>query len=229
MYIELKNANKAFGNNYAVQALNNVSLSVDKGEWLTIMGPSGSGKTTLLNIIGGMEKLDDGKVEIDGQLLSSFSEDELQEFRRNTIGFIFQHYQLFEQYSVLENVMIPQWPYKPYAIIEEQAKKILFQLHMGERMAHLPGELSGGEKQRTAIARALMNEPDILLCDEPTGNLDAENRENIMELLKELHLNGMTIILVTHDAEVVKYGNRHFQLRDGVLNETTRTAENTKV
>lgn len=123
MYIELKNANKAFGNNYAVQALNNVSLSVDKGEWLTIMGPSGSGKTTLLNIIGGMEKLDDGKVEIDGQLLSSFSEDELQEFRRNTIGFIFQHYQLFEQYSVLENVMIPQWPYKPYAIIEEQAKK----------------------------------------------------------------------------------------------------------
>ena len=228
MYIELKNANKAFGNNYAVQALNNVSLSVDKGEWLTIMGPSGSGKTTLLNIIGGMEKLDDGKVEIDGQLLSSFSEDELQEFRRNTIGFIFQHYQLFEQYSVLENVMIPQWPYKPYAIIEEQAKKILSQLHMGGRMAHLPGELSGGEKQRTAIARALMNEPDILLCDEPTGNLDAENRENIMELLKELHLNGMTIILVTHDAEVVKYGNLHFQLRDGVLNETTRTKENAK-
>lgn len=227
MYIKLKNANKAFGNNYSVQALNNVSLSVDKGEWLTIMGPSGSGKTTLLNIIGGMEKLDDGKVEIDGQFLSSFSEDELQEFRRKTIGFIFQHYQLFEQYSVLENVMIPQWPYKPYATIEEQAKKILSQLHMDERMDHLPGELSGGEKQRTAIARALMNEPDILLCDEPTGNLDAENRENIMELLKELHLNGITIILVTHDAELVKYGNRHFQLRDGVLNETTCTAENT--
>ena len=229
MYIELKNANKAFGNNYAVQALNNVSLSVDKGEWLTIMGPSGSGKTTLLNIIGGMEKLDDGKVEIDGQLLSSFSEDELQKFRRNTIGFIFQHYQLFEQYSVLENVMIPQWPYKPYATIEEQAKKILSQLHMGERMDHLPGELSGGETANSNCPSANADEPDHYFVIEPTGNLDAENRENIMELLKELHLNGMTIILVTHDAEVVKYGNRQFQLRDGVLKEITRTTENTKV
>lgn len=229
MYIELKNANKAFGNSYLIQALNNVSFSVAKGEWLTIMGPSGSGKTTLLNVIGGMERLDDGIVKIGDRLLSSLSDNELQQFRRKTIGFIFQHYQLFDQYTVLENVMIPQWPYKPFATIEEQAKKILSQLHMGKRIDHLPGELSGGEKQRTAIARALMNEPDILLCDEPTGNLDEENRENIMGLLKELHINGMTIILVTHDAELVKYGDRHFQLRDGVLRETpcaTKTIKN---
>lgn len=219
MFIQVKKINKTFGSKYPVQALNNVSLTVEEGGWLTIMGPSGSGKTTLLNIIGGMETLDDGELEVDGRQIARFSYDELQTFRREMIGFVFQHYQLFDQYTVLENVMIPQWPYQDLSTIKQKAKEILTQLHMKERMNHLPGELSGGEKQRTAIARALINDPKILLCDEPTGNLDADNRDNIMGLLQQLHKNGMTILIVTHDTEVAKYGARELYLRDGNLVE----------
>ena len=193
-------------------------MHAQRGDWISVLGPSGSGKTTLLNVIGGMESPSRGIVTVNGQKLTNISDQDLQTFRRETIGFVFQHYRLFDQYTVLENVMLPQWPYQPRKQIEQKAEKILRQLQMEQRLNHFPDQLSGGEKQRTAIARALLNDPELLLCDEPTGNLDVENRENIMELLKQLHLEReMTIILVTHDDHVVSYGNRTLELRDGKL------------
>ncbi|MGE8205163.1 ABC transporter ATP-binding protein [Heyndrickxia sp. NPDC080065] len=217
--IKLEKASVTYHGNHTVHALKEASIRIKKGEWVSILGPSGSGKTTLLNVIGGMEKLSDGMIEVNNQNLTAISEKELQEYRRNKIGYIFQNYRLFDQFSVLENVMIPQWPYQPRNKIENKAISLLQQLQMSHRMHHLPGELSGGEKQRTAIARALLHNPNILLCDEPTGNLDGENRENILEVLKRLHENGMTILLVTHDLEVAKNGSRQLKIRDGIVQE----------
>lgn len=217
--LKVQNALLTYQQIEPVHALYDVSLSIEKGEWVSILGPSGSGKTTLLKVVGGMERLTSGNVEVNGRSLSSFSDKELQQYRRETIGFVFQQYRLFEQYSVLENVMIPQWPYQAKKQLQEKATLLLERVGMSERMHHLPSELSGGEKQRTAIARALLNEPPILLCDEPTGNLDAENRENIIHILKQLHEQGITILLVTHDMEVMKYGDRELTLRDGTLKE----------
>lgn len=177
------------------------------------------GKTTLLNVIGGMERSSSGEVEVVGIQLDKLSDDSLQDFRREKIGFIFQHYRLFDQFTVLENVMLPQWPYIPKKENEKRATAMLSQLHMTHRLHHLPGELSGGEKQRTAIARAMVHSPEILLCDEPTGNLDRENRDNVLSCLEGLHQGGMTILIVTHDEEIAKYGDRVLFLRDGILKE----------
>lgn len=216
--IHLQEATVQFPGVIPVKALTNIDLQVDRGDWISVLGPSGSGKTTLLNIIGGMEQLSHGSATVNGKELSQITGQELQVFRRETIGFVFQHYRLFDQYTVLENVMLPQWPYQPRKRIEKKAKDLLEQLQMGHRLNHVPNQLSGGEKQRTAIARALLNDPELLLCDEPTGNLDANNRENIMQLLQQLHLDrDMTIILVTHDDQVATYGNRTLELRDGQL------------
>lgn len=205
--------------NSTVHALNGISLEVKKGEWLNILGPSGSGKTTLLNVIGGMIKPTEGEIQIEGDLLNDFSSNQLQEYRRNRIGYIFQDYRLFDQYTVLENVMIPQWPYMDKKELEKKSVKVLEKLQMNHRLHSLPNELSGGEKQRTAIARALLHGPSILLCDEPTGNLDEENRNNILTILHTLHQEGMTIILVTHDLEVATWGDRKIYIRDGRIQE----------
>lgn len=205
--------------NSTVHALNGISLEVKKGEWLNILGPSGSGKTTLLNVIGGMIKPTEGEIQIEGDLLTDFSSNQLQEYRRNRIGYIFQDYRLFDQYTVLENVMIPQWPYMDKKELEKKSVKVLEKLQMNHRLHSLPNELSGGEKQRTAIARALLHGPSILLCDEPTGNLDEENRNNILTILHTLHQEGMTIILVTHDLEVATWGDRKIYIRDGRIQE----------
>lgn len=221
MLIQLHNVSVLFQGIYPVYALRDINLGIEKGQWVNILGPSGSGKTTLLNMVGGMERITSGKIEINGLDLTSFSEDELQSFRRNKIGYVFQDYRLFEQYTVLENVIVPQLPYKPRTEIEENAKLLLDQLQMSHRIEYLPGELSGGEKQRTAIARALLHQPEILLCDEPTGNLDEENRQKILELLKDLHDAGITILLVTHDFEITRWGTRTLYLRDGVLKESS--------
>lgn len=204
---------------HTVQALKDVTLSVEEGEWITILGPSGSGKTTLLNMIGGMERPSTGEVRVADMQLNKLSNEELQDFRREKIGFIFQHYQLLEQFTVLENVMLPQWPYLPKKEIESRATERLSQLLLSHRLHHLPGELSGGEKQRTAIARAMIHSPQILLCDEPTGNLDRDNRDNVLACLQSLHQNGMTILIVTHDEEIATYGDRILFLRDGILKE----------
>ena len=219
MYIQLNNGSITFTGRERVEALKHVTTSIEKGDWVNILGPSGSGKTTLLNVLGGMLSLTAGSITVNEKDLAKLSANECQEYRRTQIGYIFQDYRLFEQYTVLENVMLPQWPYQPRKQIEEQAKIILEELHMSHRMHALPHELSGGEKQRTAIARAILHEPAILLCDEPTGNLDQTNRENILTVLEQLNQKGITIILVTHDTEVAKWGNRLFYLRDGELQE----------
>jgi len=221
MSIKMENVFVTFNrhSNSTVHALNGISLEVKKGEWLNILGPSGSGKTTLLNVIGGMIKPTEGEIQIEGDLLNDFSSNQLQEYRRNRIGYIFQDYRLFDQYTVLENVMIPQWPYMDKKELEKKSVKVLEKLQMNHRLHSLPNELSGGEKQRTAIARALLHGPSILLCDEPTGNLDEENRNNILTILHTLHQEGMTIILVTHDLEVATWGDRKIYIRDGRIQE----------
>ena len=219
MYIQLNNSSVTFNGREKVEALKHVTTNIEKGDWVNILGPSGSGKTTLLNVLGGMLSLTSGSITVNEKDLAKLSANELQEYRRTQIGYIFQDYRLFEQYTVLENVMLPQWPYQPRKQIEEKAKVILEELHMSHRIDALPHELSGGEKQRTAIARAILHEPSILLCDEPTGNLDQANRENILAVLEQLNQKGITIILVTHDTEVAKWGNRLFYLRDGELQE----------
>lgn len=219
MQIELKNATVIFQSMEPVYALQNVTLSVEKGEWISILGPSGSGKTTLLNVIAGLLPLTSGSIQVDGDDLSEYGQDELQEYRREKIGFIFQDYRLFDQFTVLENTMLPQWPYQPKKLIREKSEAVLERLGMGHRLHALPQELSGGEKQRAAIARAILHDPQILLCDEPTGNLDEGNRRNILQILKGLNDNGMTILFVTHDQEAAAYGSRTLTIRDGKLRE----------
>ena len=221
MYIHLKNGSVVYQTHEAVVALDSVTLTVEKGKWINILGPSGSGKTTLLNVIGGLLSLSSGTLEVDGEDISQLKGDDLQSYRREKIGHVFQDYRLFDQFTVLENVILPQLPYESRKKIEEKAKTLLEQLQMSHRINALPRELSGGEKQRTAIARALLHEPSILLCDEPTGNLDAENRERILQILKDLHEQGMTILLVTHDMEVTKWGDEILYIRDGRIQENT--------
>ncbi len=221
MFINLKNGSVVYQTHEAVVALDNVTLIVEKGKWINILGPSGSGKTTLLNVVGGLLSLSSGTLEVDGEDISQLKGDDLQSYRREKIGYVFQDYRLFDQFTVLENVILPQLPYESRKKIEEKAKTLLEQLQMSHRINALPRELSGGEKQRTAIARALLHEPSILLCDEPTGNLDAENRERILQILKDLHEQGMTILLVTHDMEVTKWGDEILYIRDGRIQENT--------
>ena len=217
--IELQNISFRYRGIEQEPVLKELDLTIKEGEWVSVLGPSGSGKTTLLNIIGGLQRPTAGTIEFKETNYAALSLDEIQAFRRQRIGYIFQHYRLFNQYSVLENVMIPQMPFQRKKDIEDRAKKLLTDVQMGHRLAHLPEQLSGGEKQRTAIARALLNEPDVLLCDEPTGNLDGENREKVLALLKKLNDDGKTIIVVTHDSEVAKYGSRELYLRDGIIQE----------
>lgn len=217
MFIHLDNVSVQFSGNPPVNALQHVDFSVDKGEWINILGPSGSGKTTLLNVIGGMLSIQSGTLKVADTVLSEFTNEQLQSYRRNSIGYIFQDYRLFDQFTVIENVILPQLPYEQRSTLEKKAKDILDQLKMSHRLRALPSELSGGEKQRTAIARALLNDPDILLCDEPTGNLDEENRENILHIIRELHKTGMTILLVTHDNAIAEWGDRRLYIRSGQI------------
>ncbi|WP_217586277.1 ABC transporter ATP-binding protein [Lentibacillus saliphilus] len=220
MEIELSHASVQFQGDPIVKALEDIQLTIKQGEWITIVGPSGSGKTTLLNVIGGLQTLTNGDLSIDDQRLSDFTKEELQLYRRNKVGYIYQDYQLFEQFTALENVMVPLWPYMNKKTLKETAQQCLAELNMDHRLHALPSKLSGGEKQRVAIARALLNQPDALLCDEPTGNLDVNNRDTILHTLKDLHQKGMTILFVTHDLEIAKWGDRHIHIRDGKIEES---------
>ncbi|WP_047982327.1 ABC transporter ATP-binding protein [Ornithinibacillus contaminans] len=219
--INIQNLGKSFGVNPVTTALNNIDLHVNKNDWVTVLGTSGSGKTTLLNIIGGVLKPSSGFVKIDGTTLNKMDATNLQEYRRNKIGFIYQDFKLFNQYTVLENVMVPQLPYGERKEVEKKATQLIEDVGLTHRISHFPQELSGGEKQRVAIARALLNNPDILLCDEPTGNLDSTNTDNIMRFIQNLHKTGITIIFVTHDETLVKYSNRILTLQDGMVKEYT--------
>ena len=199
-----------------VHALRSVNLVINKGEFMSIVGPSGSGKTTLLNLIGAFDRPTSGKVLLDGVDLTRVPERKLYEVRRNKIGFIFQHFHLIPTLTTLENVLIPVIPIKDNARFRERAKELFSIVGLEERMNHKPNQLSGGEQQRVAICRALINDPEVLLCDEITGELDTVTGEKIVHLLREVNQQkGVTVLLVTHDPKIASESDRIVTLTDG--------------
>lgn len=208
------------------RALNKISLSISKGEWTTIMGPSGSGKTTLLNIMGCLEKPTEGSVIVEGTEVTGLNQKKLTRFRRENFGFIFQQFHLVPYLNSLENVQLSQYFLLGKKMDEEEAYSALERVGLEHRLDHLPSQLSGGEQQRVSIARALVNKPQILLADEPTGNLDQKTGQMILKLLKSLHSEGHTIILVTHDINIGRMGERIIQLIDGKISEDKLNANN---
>lgn len=209
---------KVYDNN--TRALNGIDLLVRKGEWVSIMGPSGSGKTTLLNIIGGLDKPSSGIVRIGGTEITGLNSKELTRFRRENIGFIFQQFHLVPYLTALENVLLAQYFHS--IVVEEEAIEALERVGLKHRLTHLPTQMSGGEQQRVAVARALANEPDILLADEPTGNLDQKNGKMVLDLLQSLNDEGHTILMITHDLKIAKRGERIIKLIDGkIFKDTT--------
>ena len=201
-----------------VEALRGVSFYIDKGEFVAIMGPSGSGKSTLMHIIGCLDQPTEGSFVIGGKDVSKLNDDRLAEIRNKSIGFVFQQYNLLSRSSILHNVEIPLI----YAGLKsKQRRKLAMQalesVGLGDRVKHEPNEISGGEKQRAAIARALVNDPLIILADEPTGNLDTKTGEEIMNIFYKLHQQGHTLIMVTHEAEVARHARRIIHLRDGLI------------
>lgn len=210
--LELKNISKIYSNG-TVKALQNVSLKVEEGEWLAIMGPSGSGKSTMMNIIGCMDKPTSGEVILDGKNITNESAKNLTNIRRDKIGLIFQQFHLINYLSALENVMVAQYYHSMPD--EKEALSALESVGLLERAKHLPSQLSGGEQQRVCIARALINHPQLILADEPTGNLDEANENIVMDIFRKLHQDGKTLILVTHDPEVGKVCQRTVILEHG--------------
>lgn len=201
-----------------VHALKEVDLTIGDGEFVAIMGASGSGKSTLMNIIGCLDKPSSGTYSLDGVELQYYSDDELADVRNRKIGFVFQQFNLLPRMTALENVMLPLI----YGGVDrerrsERAERYLKLVGLGDRVQHRPSELSGGQQQRVSIARALVNQPQILLADEPTGALDSSTSAEIMNLLDEMHRDGLTVILVTHDQEVASYAKRVIRLKDGLV------------
>jgi putative ABC transport system ATP-binding protein len=220
--IELDNLVKTYrqgGND--IHALNGIQLSVPRGDFLTIMGASGSGKSTLLNILGALDRPSQGRYLLDGQEVSAMDDDAASDVRNRCIGFIFQSFHLLPRLTVLENVLLPQrYTQQPDPEAESRARALLTRIGLSHRIDHRPSELSGGQLQRAAIARALLNQPALLLADEPTGNLDSKSAADVISLLKELHANGQTIVLVTHDAQVAAQAQRTIHLKDGRILDT---------
>ena len=211
--LELKNISMIY--NGKVKALENINLSVEKGDWLAIMGPSGSGKTTLMNIIGCMDKATDGEIILDGISLEDVDSKKLTEIRREKIGMIFQQFHLIPYLTAIENVMVAQY----YHSLPDfsDAMNALKRVGLEDRADHLPSQLSGGEQQRVCIARALINYPVLILADEPTGNLDEANQNLVMKIFRELHEEGHTIITVTHSAEVGQAAERCVVIEHGKI------------
>jgi putative ABC transport system ATP-binding protein len=204
--------------NQIVKALNGVNIEIQKNEFVALMGPSGSGKSTLMNIIGCLDSPTSGSYILNNKNVSGMEDDELAGIRNKEIGFVFQTFNLLPRYSALENVALPL----VYAGMSKEkrnirAKEVLDQVGLSDRMDHKPNELSGGQRQRVAVARALVNNPSIILADEPTGNLDTKTSHEIMALLDEIHRNGNTIVLVTHEEDIAKHAKRIIRLRDGII------------
>jgi putative ABC transport system ATP-binding protein len=222
--IALDAVTKRFAGKRDVIALDTVSLSIPRGEMVSIIGPSGSGKSTLLNLVGGLDRPTTGQVSIDGERLANLSDDDLTRVRRDKIGFIFQFFNLLPTLSCVENVGLPLhlrgWPRKK---VDERARELLTLVQLDRRLTHLPDELSGGERQRVAIARALSVYPPVLLADEPTGNLDTRTGEEILTLIRDVHTRlGCTVVIVTHDMSVAQSCQRTIALRDGRVVEDVR-------
>ncbi|MCZ6168839.1 ABC transporter ATP-binding protein [Campylobacter ureolyticus] len=210
--ISLKNIFKSFKD---VHALEDISFEVPKNQWLSIMGPSGSGKTTLINILSLMDNPTSGIYELLGKDVANLSQNEHLKIRRETIGLIFQQFHLIPYLNVLENVMLAQYYHSSVEV--EDAKAMLDMVGLGHRFTHLPSQLSGGEQQRVCIARALINNPEILIADEPTGNLDEKNEGVVLELFQKIKKDGKTIILITHNPNLGKQGDRMITLSHGKL------------
>lgn len=210
--LELKSVSKIYGD---LAAVDDLSLTVPQGQWLAIVGSSGSGKTTLMNMIGCLDTPTQGTVILDGHDISMMRSNELADIRKNLVGLVFQKFHLVPHLTALENVMIAQYYHS--VVDEQQAQEALERVGLANRAHHLPSQLSGGEQQRVCIARALINCPKIILADEPTGNLDEANERIILDLLRNLHAQGTTIIVVTHDALVASCAQRQIMLNHGVL------------
>ncbi|MCD6018441.1 MAG: macrolide transporter ATP-binding protein [Bacteroidetes bacterium] len=222
--IELSNIKKEYKiGTEEIHALSGVTLNIFKNEYVALMGPSGSGKSTLMNMLGCLDSPTSGEYILNKLAVAQMSDNELAEVRNKQIGFVFQTFNLLPRSTTLENVMLPL----VYAGIEkskreEMAKKVLEQVGLGNRMSHRPNELSGGQRQRVAIARALVNNPAIILADEPTGNLDSKTSVEIMGLLEDIHKNGNTIILVTHEEDIAMHAHRIVRLKDGKVESDTQ-------
>jgi putative ABC transport system ATP-binding protein len=210
--VQVENLRKEFGN---VRALDDVSFRVNAGEWIAIMGPSGSGKTTLINILGGLDTPTAGRAIVDGTDVARLDEAGLTRFRAEKIGFIFQQFHLVPYLSAVENVMLAQYFHS--TTDEKEAQQALERVGLGDRIEHLPTQLSGGEQQRVAVARALINHPKLILADEPTGNLDEANEEIVLSLLRELHTEGHTILMVTHAPSIGRLADRRIEFAHGHL------------
>src|SRR3954467_14441301 len=199
----------------SIHALDHISLHVEAGEWVAIMGPSGSGKSTLVNLIGCLDRPSSGEILLDGENVANISASELNRVRAEKIGFIFQQFHLIPYLTALENVMLAQYLHS--MTDEAEALEALRRVGLKDRAHHIPAHLSGGEQQRVCIARALINDPAIVLADEPTGNLDAQNEEIVLRLLREFHEQGRTIVMVTHDPTVARLADRRIELHHGKI------------
>jgi putative ABC transport system ATP-binding protein len=214
--VAIESLTKKYGSLCAVDGL---SFSIAPGEWVALMGPSGSGKTTLINILGGLDTLTSGRVIVDGVDLAKLSESDLVRYRAEKVGFVFQQFHLVPYLTALENVMLAQYFHS--VTDEQQASDALQRVGLGDRRTHLPAQLSGGEQQRVAIARALINEPQLILADEPTGNLDEVNEAIVLQIFRELHNAGHTILMVTHDPDIARQADRRIELAHGRLHFDT--------
>ena len=220
--IDIKGITKSFGN---LQVLKGIDLHIDKGEVVSIVGPSGAGKTTLLQIIGTLDKPDKGSVMIDNTDVSQLSEKRLADFRNQHIGFVFQFHQLLPEFTALENIMIPAFiAGKSRHEARERAEELLAFMDLSDRASHKPNELSGGEKQRIAVARALVNNPTVILADEPSGSLDSKNKADLHRLFFDLRDKfGQTFVIVTHDESLASITDRTIHMKDGLLTGTSVT------
>ena len=223
--IEIKGVTKSFG---SLQVLKGIDLRIEKGEIVSIVGPSGAGKTTLLQILGTLDKPDSGSVVVDGIETSTLSTNKLSEFRNTHLGFVFQFHQLLPEFTAIENIMIPAYiaGMKPKET-RNRAEELLAFMGLSDRATHKPNELSGGEKQRVAVARALMNNPAVILADEPSGSLDSKNKEELHKLFFELRDKfGQTFVIVTHDETLATLTDRTIHLKDGrIVGEGSEASE----